>query len=575
LVRKFTYNTVSGHVQLDPYIIGGFKAIDVAPLFNTFVILDKNHYMWRTLSGNSNNAQGNDNTVQITVDTLGNPMNDVESVYGYFFTAMCIRTDGTIWQFAGDDYKFVFGSNPPYDLGKPVKINQPAGARFVKLAMGQNLLGLTDDGRVFKWQVGSTAYTQIPTSGPAVDIGASHYDFSIIIEQVGSAAGTGYPYWFGSENGFVGAAAGVSPSSPQALKTLWNMTVPIKSLAVTNNTIHYIDSLNRMWAIGDNPNGEIGNGIEIVNKYTYPTPYAWSWGRGEAYTGAPPIQIGTSTTWKIVYGGPAFSYFNYAQDINDSLYFWGRNKSFCGGDGANQDDESIHPNIMDILKPSMRTPLSILPTQTVVYHSTLPTVNAGSDQNIITTSTTLNGSGTPLTLSATGRTNYGYGIAGFQWAKLSGPSCTITSPTSASTTVTGLTTGNYSFQLVMTDSNTGTKADTVNVVVNTSIPIVNAGSNQTITLPSTLTLSGSATAQGSNTITSHGWSQISGPNTASITTPGSYTTTVTGIIAGTYVFQLTASDNASNVGSSTVTITVNPSSNTCNCLVFPGQIIAH
>jgi len=560
-VHKFTFNNSTGHVQFDPYIIGGRKAQKVAPLFNTFIIMDDQNYIWRTLAGNSNTAQGNDNTFRMDVDTLGNPMNDVVSIYGYFFTGMCIRSDGTIWQFAGDDYKFIFGSNPPYDLKKPVKIPQPAGVRFVKLAMGKYLMGLTDNGLVYEWLTGSSSYSLVPLPGPAVDIGASHLDFNIIVVQMGSAPGTGYPYWFGAQFGMVGATAGIAPSSPQSLKTLWQMTAPIKSLAVTNNTIHYVDSLGRMYGIGDNPNGEIGNGVELVNhSERYATPYAWSWGTGEAFTGAPPIQIGIGKTWKSVVGGPAFSYFNYAFDSNDSLYFWGRNKSFCGGDGANQDDESIHPNIMDILTPSMRTPIAITNTQTVVYHSVLPTLSVGADQNINATSTTLSGTGTPLTISFTGRPNYGYGVAGYQWTKLSGPPCTITSPTSATTTVTGMSSGTYSFQLMQTDSNTGTIADTVNVVVNTSLPIVNAGSNQTINLPSPLTLSGSASGQGGHTISSHNWSQVSGPNTATITTPSSYTATVTNLVVGTYVFRLTATDDSNNIGIGDVQIVVTSTS---------------
>jgi hypothetical protein len=564
-IRKFTYNQTSGHVQLDPYIIGGRKAIGHAPLFNTFIILDDQHYMWRTLSGNSNNALGNNNTFRMDVDTLGNTMNDVESVYGYFFTGMCIRTDGTIWQYAGDDYNFVFGTNPVYDLRKPVKINQPAGARFVKLAMGQHILGLTDDGRVFEWHKGTTAYTQIPLAGIAEDIGASHLDFSIIIERVGSSAGYGYPYWFGGQFGMVGATGGVAPTNPQPLKTLWQMTSPIKDLAVTNNTVHYIDSLGRMFGIGDNPNGEIGNGVELVNhSEIYPTPYAWSWGSGEAFTGAPPIQIGIGITWKRIYGGPAFSYFNYAQDINDSLYFWGRNKSFCGGDGVNQDDESIHPNIMDILRPSLRTPISISPTQTVVFHSTLPTIKADTGvtkvRNIITTSTTLLGSGTPLTLSATGRPNYGYGIASWLWTKLSGPNCTIVSPNSPTSDVTGMATGSYKFKLLLTDNNTGTIADTVTINVNTSQPLVNAGIDQTFQLPVNSTvLSGTASAGSGQSLVSLTWTQVSGPNTANILNAGAVSTTVNGFIAGTYIFKLTVKDDANQTAFDTVQITVNGS----------------
>ena len=66
------------------------------------------------------------------------------------------------------------------------------------------------------------------------------------------------------------------------------------------------------------------------------------------------------------------------------------------------------------------------------------TVNAGTDQTICV--------GSALTLT---------GVAGnpqsvpplYQWTKLSGPAATITSPNATVTTVTGLTPGNYIFEL--------------------------------------------------------------------------------------------------------------------------------
>ena len=62
------------------------------------------------------------------------------------------------------------------------------------------------------------------------------------------------------------------------------------------------------------------------------------------------------------------------------------------------------------------------------------TANAGTDQNLSagTTSTTLSGSGTPST---------GHSITGYGWSQISGTSATIVSPTSASTSITGLTAG--------------------------------------------------------------------------------------------------------------------------------------
>ncbi|MEK7586228.1 MAG: hypothetical protein AAB477_03310 [Patescibacteria group bacterium] len=99
---------------------------------------------------------------------------------------------------------------------------------------------------------------------------------------------------------------------------------------------------------------------------------------------------------------------------------------------------------------------------------------------------------------------------------------------------------------------------------NAAVPTVSAGAAQSITLPvSTVTLVGTATFSAPATaIASYAWVQTSGPVASVIATPASASTSVTGLTtAGSYVFTLTATDNApapAFVGTSTVTVTVNP-----------------
>jgi parallel beta-helix repeat protein len=91
-------------------------------------------------------------------------------------------------------------------------------------------------------------------------------------------------------------------------------------------------------------------------------------------------------------------------------------------------------------------------------------------------------------------------------------------------------------------------------------PTANAGADQSITLPtSNVTLSGSGT-DADGTIASYAWSRISGPNTPTIVSPSSALTNVTGLIAGTYVFRLTVTDNLGATGFDDVTITVSATS---------------
>ncbi|MDE3249763.1 MAG: hypothetical protein KGO82_13955, partial [Bacteroidota bacterium] len=90
-------------------------------------------------------------------------------------------------------------------------------------------------------------------------------------------------------------------------------------------------------------------------------------------------------------------------------------------------------------------------------------------------------------------------------------------------------------------------------------PIANAGIAQAITLPiSTVTLSGSGTGTNGANIVSYSWTKTSGPAGGIIVAPGSTSTTVTGLVQGTYVFTLTVTDNHGLTASANVTITVNP-----------------
>lgn len=95
-------------------------------------------------------------------------------------------------------------------------------------------------------------------------------------------------------------------------------------------------------------------------------------------------------------------------------------------------------------------------------------------------------------------------------------------------------------------------ASTANVA-----PTVNAGADQAITLPTnSVTLTGTAT-DSDGSVASYAWSEVSG-GAATITTPTSATTTVTGLVQGVYTFRLTATDDQGASTSDDVIITVNP-----------------
>jgi hypothetical protein len=181
-----------------------------------------------------------------------------------------------------------------------------------------------------------------------------------------------------------------------------------------------------------------------------------------------------------------------------------------------------------------------------------PTSNAGNDQTIQlpTSSVTLTGSGTDGDGS----------IVGYLWTKISGTGGTITTPTSTTTTVTGLSVGTYVFNLRVTDNGGLTANDTVVITVlaaNNIPPIASAGPDQTIQLPTTLILNGSG-SDSDGTISTYLWTRVSGPNTPTINTANTAATSVTDLAEGTYVFRMTVTDNNGGTDTDDATITVLP-----------------
>src|SRR6185295_17200053 len=76
-------------------------------------------------------------------------------------------------------------------------------------------------------------------------------------------------------------------------------------------------------------------------------------------------------------------------------------------------------------------------------------------------------------------------------------------------------------------------------------PIVNAGPDFTITLPSGITLAGSATDDGlptGSTLTRN-WSKVSGPGTVTFGNAAALNSTANFSAAGTYTLRLTANDS--------------------------------
>jgi len=86
-------------------------------------------------------------------------------------------------------------------------------------------------------------------------------------------------------------------------------------------------------------------------------------------------------------------------------------------------------------------------------------------------------------------------------------------------------------------------------------PTVNAGADQSISLPTTTATVTGTYSLSQSTVSSLTWTQTSGA-AATITSPSSATTTITGLAAGTYVFTFTVVTADGWTVSDAVTITV-------------------
>lgn len=91
-------------------------------------------------------------------------------------------------------------------------------------------------------------------------------------------------------------------------------------------------------------------------------------------------------------------------------------------------------------------------------------------------------------------------------------------------------------------------------------PVANAGTAKTITLPAnSLTLSGSG-SDPDGSVKTYKWAKAAGPLPVNICTPAGAITTVSGLAAGIYTFQLTVTDNAGATANDEVQVTVKPPS---------------
>jgi hypothetical protein len=183
----------------------------------------------------------------------------------------------------------------------------------------------------------------------------------------------------------------------------------------------------------------------------------------------------------------------------------------------------------------------------------LPTVSAGSDKSITLPTNSVAIQGTASDPDGS--------ISTYTWAMTTGTAGTLSGTSSSTLNASGLVQGSYVFRLTVKDDRGASSSDDVKVTVlaNTSTnvaPVADAGADRNISLP-TNSLAITATGTDSDgTIASYAWTKVSG-GTATLSGATTNTLSLSGLVAGSYVFRVTVTDNGGSTDYDDVTVFVN------------------
>jgi hypothetical protein len=176
---------------------------------------------------------------------------------------------------------------------------------------------------------------------------------------------------------------------------------------------------------------------------------------------------------------------------------------------------------------------------------------------------------TTVMLDGSASSDHQNSIVSFRWKKVSGPtSFNIQDSTAARTLVTNLSSGDYLFELTVTNNKGASAKDTTLVSVggtsafmfwvsmSPNYSLLTVTNNSTVLKASIHTVNGSA-----NNIITKEWRKISGPAAGIIISPASEETLVSGLTTGVYQFQfkVTGTNGLSNALITTVAV-IDPSS---------------
>ena len=180
-----------------------------------------------------------------------------------------------------------------------------------------------------------------------------------------------------------------------------------------------------------------------------------------------------------------------------------------------------------------------------------PVANAGPDQTV--------GTGVTVTLNGSGSTDADGDPLTFAWGFQSRPTgslAVLQNPTTVTPSFAADVQGDYVVRLIVNDGTVNSLPDLVVVTTGNSVPVANAGPDQTVAPGQTVTLNGSGSSDADGNPLTFSWTLVSAPagSSAALSNPTSVLPTFVVDRLGTYRIQLTVNDGVVNSAPDTVEV---------------------